>query len=204
MWCDAEKVWIPDHYLIESCKPLKMEDFKNRECYVGVDLSSTSDLTCAAFLFPVEDKFFYIVKYYLPEAALTEKRFRELYGEWRRSKMITITPGNVTDYDYILNDIVDASKIVRIQNIGYDKWNATQFVINATERGMPMEAYSQAIGNFNQPTKELERLILSGKVVIDNNIINRHCFRNVVIKRDLNGNCKPTKEYEEKKIDGLS
>ncbi len=203
MWCDAEKVWIPDHYLLESCKPLKMEDFKNRECYAGVDLSSTSDLTCAAFLFPVEDKFFYIVKYYLPEAALTEKRFRELYGEWRRGKMITITPGNVTDYDYILNDIVDASKIARIQNIGYDKWNATQFVINATERGMPMEAYSQAIGNFNQPTKELERLILSGRVVIDNNIINRHCFRNVVIKRDLNGNCKPTKEYEEKKIDGV-
>ena len=93
--------------------------------------------------------------------------------------------------------------MLRIQNIAYDRWNATQFVTNAIGRGMPMEEYSQRIGNFNQPTKEMERLLLSGHVVIDNNPITRHCFRNVVIKRDLNGNCKPTKEFEEKKIDGV-
>lgn len=203
IWCDAERVWIPEHYLLEASKSLKLEDFKGKDCYVGIDLSSNSDLTCAAFMFPIEDKFYYIVRYYLPEAALAEKRFRELYGEWRRNKLITITPGNVTDYDFILNDLIDASNIVRIQNVAFDQWNASQFVINATDKGIPMEPYSQAIGNFNKPTKEIERLILSGKVVIDNNIINRHCFRNVVIKRDLNGNQKPTKEYEEKKIDGV-
>ena len=66
-----------------------------------------------------------------------------------------------------------------------------------------MEPFSQALGNFNKPTKEMERLILSGCAWIDNNVINRHCFRNVVMARDRNGNTKPSKQYEEKKIDGV-
>lgn len=203
IWCDSEKVWIPEHYLLYSSKNLSFEEFKDKECFCGIDLSSTSDLTCVSYLFPTEEAFYFIVKYYLPEAALYEKRFKELYGEWRRQGVIKITPGNVVDYDIILNDLIDVSKTVRMISVGYDKWNATQFVINATDKGLSMEPFSQAIGNFNQPTKELERLILSGRTVIDNNIINRHCFRNVIIKRDLNGNVKPTKEFEEKKIDGV-
>ena len=76
------------------------------ECFCGIDLSSTSDLTCVSYLFPTEEAFDFIVKYYLPEAALYEKRFKELYGEWRRQGIIKITPGNVVDYDIILNDML--------------------------------------------------------------------------------------------------
>lgn len=203
MWCDAETVWIPDHYLLNASENIDFERFRDMECYVGIDLSSTSDLTCAGFMIPTEDKLYFKVKYYLPEMALQEKRFKELYGEWRRQKLITITPGNVTDYDYILNDLMDIGKIVDIRKIAYDSWNATQFVINATDAGLPMEEYSQALGNFNRPTKEMERLLLSGRAGIDNNVINRHCFRNVVMARDRNGNVKPSKQFEEKKIDGV-
>lgn len=39
--------------------------------------------------------------------------------------LLKVTEGNVTDYDYITNDIVAASDIVNIQSIGYDKYNAT-------------------------------------------------------------------------------
>ena len=48
----------------------------------------------------------------------------------------------------------------------------------------------------------MERLILSGKAVIDNNEINRYCFRNVTLKSDHNGNIKPNKQVDKKKIDG--
>lgn len=203
LWCDADTVWIPDHYIVDSSKNLSFDQFAGRDCYMGIDLSSTSDLTCAAYMFPQQDRYSFIVKYYLPEAALQEKRFKELYGQWRRWGLITITPGNVTDYDYILNDIMDVSNKVYIQKVAYDQWNATQFVISAEERGLPMEPFSQALGNFNRPTKEMERLLLSGHAEIDNNVINRHCFRNVVMARDRNGNTKPSKQYEEKKIDGV-
>ena len=203
MWCDAETVWIPEHYILDSSSDVDFEKFRDMDCYMGIDLSSTSDLTCAAFTFPTAEKYYFKVKYYLPEMALQEKRFKELYGEWRRKGLITITPGNVTDYDYILNDILDIRDRVYIQKIAYDAWNATQFVINAQEKALPMQEFSQALGNFNRPTKEMERLMLSGKAIIDNNVINRHCFRNVVMARDRNGNTKPSKQFEEKKIDGV-
>lgn len=203
IWCDAEKTWIKDDYILSASANVNLEEYNGLDCFIGVDLSSTSDLTSFSVMIPTTEKMVWKTFYFLPEAALTEKRFKELYGEWARQGALCITPGNVVDYDFILNKIMEIGQILNIVTIGYDSWNATQFVINCTEKGLPMEPYSQSIGNFNKPTKELERLLLSGVAVIDNNIITRHCFRNVVMARDKNGNTKPSKQYEEKKIDGV-
>jgi phage terminase large subunit-like protein len=203
IWCDAEKTWIKDDYILSASANVNLEEYNGLDCFIGVDLSSTSDLTSFSVMIPSTEKMVWKTFYFLPEAALTEKRFKELYGEWARQGALYITPGNVVDYDFILNKIMEIGQILNIVTIGYDSWNATQFVINCTEKGLPMEPYSQSIGNFNKPTKELERLMLSGVAVIDNNIITRHCFRNVVMARDKNGNTKPSKQYEEKKIDGV-
>lgn len=203
IWCDAEKTWIKDDYILSASANVDIEECRGMDCFIGVDLSSTSDLTSFSVLIPTTENMIWKTYYFLPEAALTEKRFKELYGEWARQGALCITPGNVVDYDFILNKIMEIGQILNIVTIGYDSWNATQFVINCTEQGLPMEPYSQSIGNFNKPTKELERLLLSGVAVIDNNIITRHCFRNVVMARDKNGNTKPSKQYEEKKIDGV-
>ncbi|WP_321331900.1 terminase TerL endonuclease subunit [uncultured Bacteroides sp.] len=203
LWCDSGTVWVPEHYILAASLDVNLEDYKDMEAFAGIDLSSTSDLTSVSYLIPTAEKMIFKTYYYLPEIALKEKRFKELYGEWRRQGCITITPGNVTDYDYILNDLIEKNNMLYLCNVGYDSWNATQFVINATDKGLPMEPISQTIGNFNKPTKEMERLLLSGKAIIDNNVINRHCYRNVVMARDRNGNTKPSKQYEEKKIDGV-
>lgn len=203
IWCDSSEVWIPDSYIIDASKDVNLNDFKDAECYAGIDLSATSDLTCISYMIPHEGKFYFKTNYYLPEAALSEKRFKEQYQEWRHLGLLTTTPGNVTDYDYILNDLMESSKIVYLSSVAYDQWNATQFVINSTDRGLNMTPFAQNLGNFNKPTKEMERLILSENAVLDNNVITRHCFRNVVMARDHNGNIKPSKKYEEKKIDGV-
>lgn len=204
VWCDSEMTWIADHYIIEATRDVALADYAGADGWAGVDLSATSDLTACALMFPRDDgTVHFLLRYYLPEAALEEKRFRVLYGGWQRAGWLTVTPGNVTDYDYILNDIADVMGVCNVQSVGYDPWNATQFVLNAQERGVPMEQYSQTIGNYNRPTKELERLMLAGKVVMGNNGVTRHCFRNVVLARDRNGNVKPSKQFDEKKIDGV-
>lgn len=204
IWCQSIDVWISDSYIINSSRKVNLEDFgRNDDCFVGIDLSATSDLTCVTYLIPKDDLFYFKTKYYLPEEALLTKRHKDQYGEWVRQGDLIKTPGNVVDYDYILNDLMKTDKMLYISKIGYDSWNSTQFVINAESKGLPMEPYSQTIGNFNRPTRELERIILSGRAVIDNNVITRHCFRNVVMARDRNGNIKPSKQYEDKKIDGV-
>lgn len=203
LWCDVADVWLPESYIVRASKDIHLEDFRDCECYIGVDLSATSDLTAVSYLIEKDDIYYFKTDYYLPESALVDKPDRETYKLWKQQGLITITTGNVTDYDYITNDIVAASNILNIQKIGYDKWNATQWAIHATEIGLPLEEYPQTMGNFNRPTKELERLILSGNTVIDNNEITRWCFRNVELKSDYNGNVKPNKGIKSKKIDGV-
>ena len=203
LWCDSSNVWLPEDYIIKSSQKVDLEQYRDLPCYIGVDLAATSDLTAVAYLIVSEDKYYWKVHYYLPESALLEKADKELYKYWKQQGLLTITSGNVTDYDYITNDLMKYSEVVNIQAIGYDKYNATQWAIDATEQGLPLEEYPQTLGNFNMPTRELERLILSGKAVIDENEINRFCFRNVTLKSDYNGNVKPNKAVDKKKIDGV-
>ena len=202
LWCDTAQVWLPETYIIKASKNVDLQNLKDYPCYVGVDLASTSDLTAVSYLVVKDDKYYFRTDYYLPESALREKADRELYKYWKQMGLLKITDGNVTDYDYITNDLMTNSDIVNIQKVGYDKYNSTQWAITATDLGLPLEEYPQTLGNFNKPTREMERLLLSGKAVIDNNEITRWCFKNVTLKSDYNGNVKPNKSINAKKIDG--
>jgi phage terminase large subunit-like protein len=202
-WCSSAMTWIPDEYILRSTARVDFSAFaEDNVCYAGVDLGATSDLTAVSFLVVENEIYYFRTHYYLPEAALTEKADREFYKFWRRTGDLTVTPGNVTDYDYIQNDIMKVAEVIPVANIVYDSYNATQWAINCTNAGLPMTPYSQTMGNFNRPTKELERIVLSRKAVFDNNMITRECFRNVVLKSDHNGNVKPVKSVDKKKIDG--
>lgn len=204
IWCDSIDVWISDNYIYKASQSINLNNFTTEDiCYIGIDLSATSDLTAVSYLIPKNDEYYYHTDYYLPQSCLQESPNKEMYKLWHKQGMLNLTSGNVVDYDYILKDILTNNKKVTIYKVGYDKWNATQFAIAATEQGLPLEEYSQSIGNFNQPTKELERLILSGKVHIANNDITRWCFRNVSLKEDWNNNCKPVKASKNNKIDGV-
>ena len=203
LWCDSENVWLPDDYILSCSKNIDLNDFKGKACYVGVDLGQTSDLTAVSYLVVNDNKYYFKTHYYLPEEALRTKSNKELYKDWKRKGQLTVTPGNVTDYEYITNDLMKYSQIVNIQVIGYDSYNSTQWAIDATAKGLPLQIYSQTIGNFNRPTKEIERLILSDKAIIDNNEISRFCFKNVELKSDQNGNTKPVKYIDNNKIDGV-
>lgn len=203
IWCDSAEVWISDNKIVKHTQKVDLKDFKDEICYIGVDLSATSDLTAVSYLVRKDDKYYFKIDYYLPESCLFDNQNKELYKLWKSQGYLNITQGNVTDYDYITRDMLKWLDYLRIESVGYDKWNATQWAINAQNEGLPLEEYSQTIGNFNQPTKEFERLILSDKVVLDNNEITRWCFRNVTIKEDHNGNVKPVKKIKMKKIDGV-
>lgn len=203
LWCDTAEVWLPENYIIKASGKIDLQQLKDFPCYVGVDLAATSDLTAVSYLVVKEGIYYFWNHYYLPEAALKEKPDRELYKYWKQQGLLTVTEGNVTDYDYITNDIMKNGEIVSIQKVGYDKYNATQWAISATDLGLPLEEYSQSLGNFNKPTREMERLLLSGKCKIENNEITRWCFKNVTLKSDHNGNVKPNKSVKAKKIDGV-
>lgn len=201
-WLSTSNVWINDLTIINQSNKLNIINFQNYNCYVGVDLSAVSDLTAVSYLIDLDDKYYFFNYYYLPQSALSDNSNAELYKRWQRMGLLTITEGNVTDYDYITSDIMKMNNILSIDAIAYDSWNSTQWAIDATSKGLPLQPFSQALGNFNRPTKEFERLILSGKIIIDDNEITRYCFKNIALKYDHNDNCKPIKQVRQNKIDG--
>lgn len=203
VWCDSEQTWIPDEYILRSTGKVNPEFFKDEECFIGVDLACNQDFTAVAYEFFKENKKYFKVKYYLPSDSLKTATNKEMYQQWAREGHLTITPGNVTDYSYITNDILKISEVCNIIKINYDKFNATEWAINCTLTGLPIEPFSQSIGNFNGPTKEIERSILNGDVIIDDNPITRYCFRNVVLRQGPNDNVKPEKPNAIQKIDGV-
>lgn len=203
-WMETAEVWVPEHYIQEASRDFGTSDFGSDDiCYVGVDLGSTSDLTAVAKLVVRDGIYWFWVDYYCPELAMVERAEKEQYRFWKRQGMLHVTGGNVTDYDAITADLLALSDKLSVYGVGYDKWNATQWAIDCTEKGLPLCEYSQSIGNFNKPTKELERLLLGGRIRIANNDITRFCFANVRLKYDHNGNCKPDKGEYKRKIDGV-
>ena len=202
-WLATSDIWISNDILLKSSSNVDVSKYSEYQAYVGVDLAAVSDLTAVSVMIPTENKFIFKSWYYLPQSALVDNSNSELYKKWQRQGLLKITKGNVTDYDEITNDIMKLGELIPIQSIAYDTWNSTSWAIQMTELGQPLEPFSQSLGNFNRPTKEIERLIKSDKVIIDDNEITRFCFGNVVLKHDWNDNVKPTKEENQQKIDGV-
>lgn len=205
VWTSTSNVWIPQSYTFKVMDKVKMDDFKDKLLYLSFDLASTSDLTCLSAMYEDNGTYYFKNWYYLPQEALKTSTNKDNYKKWQRQGFLTVTQGNVTDYDYVMNDIQklqdNSEGIVRIS---YDSWNATDFTIRLTESGFNMKPYSQSIGSMNRPTKAIERLIMEGKnIIIDKNPITLFCFENSVPKPDYNDNIKIIKESYENKIDGV-
>ena len=208
VWCSSSTTWIPEHYIRKSLMDVDLTEFKNKNnylVYLGFDLAAISDLTAVSIMFvdPETEEYFFKTWYYLPKSALDGKYNSELYKMWSSKGFLTLTDSETTDYNYIQNQIVYLYETFDVQGVFFDSWNAQMLVNNLTNLGLPMTAYSQSIGNFNKPTKEMERLVLSDKVRFDNNPITRWCFDNVELKVDLNGNAKPCGDHQSRKIDGV-
>jgi phage terminase large subunit-like protein len=203
IWTDTAAVWIDDNKIIERSEAVERH---GERLYVGVDLAAVGDLTCVSYLYQQADMTLRMwTDYYVPSAKLTAGgRYEQQYQQWARQGYVNVTDGNVTDYDRITADIIKYNEQGNtIAMVSYDQWNATQWAIDCTSRGLPLRPYSQTTGSFNKPTRELERRIMGGGLTIDYNPVTLHCFANVKIKVDVNGNIKPSKDDYETKIDGV-
>ena len=196
-WRQSENVWLPYELLKSNMQPMTVEEMSNLPnvsyAYIGVDLSAVSDLTALSLMVESEGKFYFKSWAFVPEDCLLSGQNAMRYRDWKKLNFIDVTDGNVQDYDYILSKIREIDSVIPIAGVYYDQWNAVQFAVNATNIGLPMYPYSQALGNFNRPTKMFELLLKKGDIVMDYNTMVLWCFANSTLKYDFNDNCKPIK-----------
>lgn len=200
--------WIPSEYILKCSEKVNLEDWKDYVCYVGLDLSSVSDMTAISILIfdNFNQKYIFKNYYFLPQSALEESPNREKYRNWNQQGLLDLTSGNVVDYDYILNKIQKINQIVPIESIYYDSWQSTALIIKLTELGYNCTPFSQSTGSMNRPTRHIEMVARNGHLVLDDNVITRWMFSNCELKEDFNNNVKPIKlnKMSENKIDGIA
>ena len=191
---------------------------KGRECFGGLDLGSTSDLTALVWVFPNDDGTFDVLaRHWAPEdsiAALDERTANNA-STWVKQGWLTTTPGNVTDYDFIEAQMKRDRDEFLVKECAYDRWNANQLINNLTSDGAPMLTMGQGFASMSAPTKDLQRLIRIGSrtdndgvpvkpmVIHGGNPLLRWEIDNFAVAMDPAGNVKPDKANAGDKIDGV-
>lgn len=175
------------------------------ECYAGLDLSTTTDLSAYVVLHEDEDGYLNVLPFFWCPAegvALRSRRDHVPYALWVQQGYISATEGNVVDYDVIREAIRDLAKRYGVREHGYDRWNATQLVTQLMGDGAPMVPVGQGYASLSAPTKDWLGRIASGKIRHGGNPVLRWMAANLVVEQDPAGNLKPSKSKSTERIDG--
>jgi phage terminase large subunit-like protein len=188
--------------------------------YGGLDLASVRDLTALLFVHRDTEGFVNVrCWFWCPEEGIEERSRRDgvPYDDWARDGWLIATPGNVTDYTYVRRTLtgtyLDGDKIAhdpecladrnQVDELGYDRWNATQLATEFTEDGATCVAISQTYAGLGPGWREIERLILERKLRHGSHPILRWMAGNVEVETDGAGNQKPSKAKSSERIDGM-
>ena len=190
------------------------EQFKGRWCTAGVDLSSVSDFTCAAYMFPRDDDREFVdllLQTWCPEAKVYDKKnkYRDQYQAWAKMGYLEVTEGEAIEYDYVRESIVTNSKTFKIGLIGVDVKFQGQDFCNKLEQDLGHTDKSPVvIACYNTAQKigpvclEFERRLLKKKINHGGNPILRFAIDSVAMRAaDVDGNKKPDKDKSQGKID---
>ncbi len=205
-WTEQDERWIDLATWDRGNGAVDVDSLAGRECYAGLDLASTRDVTAFVLVFPNDDGTLDVLPYFwVPDESLRERvrRDRVKYDEWLREGWIRSTPGNVCDYDVVREHIRELSEQFDIREVAYDRWGATQLVTQLQADGAVVSPMGQGFGSLSAPTKEFDKLIAGGLIRHGGHPVLRWMAGNVAIEQDAAGNVKPSKKKSTEKIDGI-
>jgi phage terminase large subunit-like protein len=204
--------WLTFEQLDNQTK-FNITELKPRYGIGGVDLSSTTDLTCATviFMLPDDEKIYVEQMYWLPEDLLEQRTHEDNipYTLWKEQGYLRTSQGNKVHYRDVTEWFLEMQqeKDIYIPWIGYDSWSATYFVEEMKNHfGMEsMEAVIQGKKTLSSPMKSLGADLGNKKIIYNNNPILKWNLSNVSYDEDKNGNIQPIKGTNQKKrIDGFA
>ena len=208
MWVSSTVAWIPDAIFMKGNEEIDLAALEGRDCYGGLDLSSTGDITALVLMFPPRDedeKYILLPFFWVPEEAIPRrvKAASVPYDIWEGQGYLLSTEGNVIHYDFIEKFIDDLAEKYHIVEIAVDRWNATQMIQNLEGDGFTMVPFGQGFASMSGPTKDFYRLLMEGQIIHGGHPVLRWMAGNVVVDTDPAGNIKVTKAKSKEKIDGI-
>jgi phage terminase large subunit-like protein len=205
-WLDASATpWLEMAVWDEGASDIELEDIDpGTRCWLGVDLSATTDLTAVVALFEHGDGFLAVPRFFVPQEGLRRRSERDgiPYVTWAEQGFIVATPGSVVDYGVVEQHIAELAERYRVEAIAIDRWNSTATTTRLLEQGLPVIRFGQGTASMSPACKELERLVLARQLYHTGCPVLRWCLGNVALEQNAAGDIKPNKAKSREKIDG--
>ena len=211
-WCNADVRWMPMDRWDACGSAFDDAALEGRDCYCGLDLSSTTDLTALVLVFPPaggDERFTVLPYFWLPEDVidLRTRRDHVPYAVWQKQGVFNTTHGNVVDYDYIVAFIDRLADRFRIREIAYDRYGAEKIRRDLEElgadRGFEFFPFGQGFVSMSPAAKDFYQFVMEGKIRHGKHPVLDWNLGNVIIDEDPAGNIKPNKKKSTEKIDGV-
>jgi phage terminase large subunit-like protein len=196
--------WLDD--AIAFIKPSDFEQCKAEiktegECFLGIDLASTQDLSCICAMWPD-----YSIKswFYCPKLAckVRQRLNKTRYDQWVNANYIEYSGEEITKNEVIEAKIKELCETYNVTSILMDRYNAVDLATRLINTGLQVQFPSLTPLFLNAPMKELQRLVLEKKLKWDGNPVMRWCVGNVRCTLDRHENYFPDKKKSIEKIDG--
>ncbi|PFK62342.1 terminase [Bacillus thuringiensis] len=195
-----------EHVLVEE-----LGDLTGETCYIGLDLSKTTDLTCVSLNFPnagyTEDgKSILKVKqmYFVPTEDIEhrEKEDNVPYTDMAERGFVAFCDGKMINQDQVMDYIVECMNLYDVQQINYDPAMSQKLIEKLENLGLECISVGQYPNVMNAMIDDSEILIYEKRIMTDNPLF-VYCALNVVVVTNLNGMKAPSKRQSKKKIDGF-
>lgn len=206
---NSSLAWLSSKVVNASmCDALSLDDFRGCYCVGGIDLSQTTDLTCANVTIEKDGILYVFAKFWLPEAKLEEAIARDgiPYDVYIQRGILATSGENYVDYHDCFDwfrMLVEEYEILPLQ-IGYDRYSAQYLVQDMKTYGFHMDDVYQG-DNLWGVIQETEGLLKDGKIKIgDNDLLKIHLL-DTAIKMSLErGRGRIIKVNNNSHIDGVA
>lgn len=215
VWVNADAPWM-SMAAWDLCvdTDLAIEQFKGQDCILVGDLATKTDILPIVKLFKkkitqynsrgvleTNDHYYLFADYFLPQAAIEDGRNSQ-YPGWAESELITVVPGDVTDFAVVEEHVKVQAKLYHITQAGFDPWQASYLMQRLSLEKLPVLEYRQTVQNMSMPMKEFEALVLQQRIHHNGCPVLTWMISNVVCHTDAKENIYPRKEKPDNKIDG--
>jgi len=208
LWEGAKDRWLPEFIWNKQKvypEPDDQDLKEHFECMAGLDVAAVRDFNALSMLFWNEDLLFAKTQFWIPSDMVDErvKKYNIGFDQWVDQGWIRQSSGNITDTNFILDEVHALALKYNISLVAFDKAMAYHGLLQGLmERGIEGLEHPQSIMYMSEPTKEIERLLLSGELKTDGNPVMDWMLGNVDLYVDPNANYKMNKGKSVDKIDG--
>lgn len=198
---------------LNNIATFNIAELKPRYGIGGLDLSTTTDLTCATVIFKVQgDETLYVKQMYWLPGDLLEQRTKEdkiPYNIWHEQGLLRVSDGNKINYKDVVAWFLEVQNELDIYlyKIGYDSWNS-QYIVDELQQYFgkdSTEAVIQGKKTMSSPMKTFSADLKAKKINYDNHPILKWNLANAAIDVDKNDNIQLMKtSNSRRRIDGVA